>query len=142
MAGEELHALELFEVGTGRLGGAYLADVMLYCRNRIYPLGLPNGISHFLAAILGLFAIIFGVVNALVKPLFVFASAPLLLLTLGLFLLVINSLLLWLTSWIADQLNLGWHVDGFWSAFWGALIVSVVSFILNSSFISKSEVNR
>jgi putative membrane protein len=77
-----------------------------------------------------------------VKPLFVFASAPLLLLTLGLFLLVINSLLLWLTSWIADQLNLGWHVDGFWSAFWGALIVSVVSFILNSSFISKSEVNR
>ncbi|GAA0347069.1 conserved membrane protein of unknown function [Micropruina glycogenica] len=89
-----------------------------------------------------LVAIIFGVVNALVKPLFVFASAPLLLLTLGLFLLVINSLLLWLTSWIADQLNLGWHVDGFWSAFWGALMVSVVSFILNSSFISKSEVNR
>ena len=74
-----------------------------------------------------LVAIIFGVVNALVKPLFVFASAPLLLLTLGLFLLVINSLLLWLTSWIADQLNLGWHVDGFWSAFWGALIVSIFS---------------
>src|SRR3546814_11234427 len=40
------------------LGGAYLADVMLYCRNRIYPLGLPNGISHFLAAMLALFAII------------------------------------------------------------------------------------
>ena len=43
------------------LGGAYLADVMLYCRNRIYPLGLPNGLSHVLAAILGLFAIIFGI---------------------------------------------------------------------------------
>ncbi|MFT3859937.1 phage holin family protein [Micropruina sp.] len=87
-------------------------------------------------------AIIFGTVNALVKPLFAFATAPLLLITLGLFLLVINALMLWLTSWVADQLNLGWHVDGFWSAFWGALIVSVVSFILNSSFTSKSEVNR
>ncbi|MDK2761435.1 MAG: acylglycerol kinase family protein [Sphingopyxis sp.] len=43
------------------LGGAYLADVMIYCRDRIYPLGLPNGVSHVLAAILGLFAIIFGI---------------------------------------------------------------------------------
>lgn len=87
-------------------------------------------------------AIIFGFVNSLVKPLFVIASAPLLLLSLGVFLLVINALLLWLTSWVADNLGLGWHVDGFWSAFWGALIVSVVSFILNSSFLSKSDVNR
>ncbi len=87
-------------------------------------------------------AAIFGVVNALVKPLFTFASAPLLLLTLGLFLLVINALLLWLTAWVAEQLQVGWHVDGFWSAFWGALIVSVVSFVLNSSFLSRSEVNR
>lgn len=95
-------------------------------------------------AVLGILvvAVIFGVVNAIVKPLFSFASAPLLLITLGLFLLVINALMLWLTSWVADQLNIGWHVDGFWSAFWGALIVSFVSFILNSSFTSKSEVNR
>ena len=50
------------------LGGAYLADVMLYCRNRIYPLGLPNGISHFLAAILGLFAIIFGIGGGRLPP--------------------------------------------------------------------------
>ena len=87
-------------------------------------------------------AIIFGIVNSLVKPLFAVATAPLLLLSLGVFLLVINALMLWLTSWVADQLHLGWHVDGFWSAFWGALIVSVVSFILNSSFLSKGEVNR
>lgn len=95
-------------------------------------------------AFLGILAVaaIFGVVNALVKPLFAFASAPLLLITLGLFLLVINALMLWLTSWVAEQLHLGWHVDGFWSAFWGAMIVSIVSFILNSSFTSKSEVNR
>jgi diacylglycerol kinase family enzyme len=50
------------------LGGAYLADVMLYCRNRIYPLGLPNGISHFLAAVLGLFAIIFGIGGGRLPP--------------------------------------------------------------------------
>lgn len=87
-------------------------------------------------------AIIFGIVNSLVKPLFAIATAPLLLLTLGVFLLVINALMLWLTSWVADQLHLGWRVDGFWSAFFGAAIVSVVSFILNSSFLSKSEVNR
>ena len=85
---------------------------------------------------------IHAVVNAIVKPLFKLASAPLLLITLGLFLLVINSLLLWLTSWVAGELQLGWHVDGFMSAFWGALIVSVVSFILNASFTSKSDVHR
>ena len=50
------------------LGGAYLADVMLYCRNRIYPLGLPNGVSHFLAAVLGLFAIIFGLGGGRLPP--------------------------------------------------------------------------
>ena len=50
------------------LGGAYLADVMLYCRNRSYPLGLPNGISHFLAAMLALFAIIFGVGGGRLPP--------------------------------------------------------------------------
>jgi diacylglycerol kinase family enzyme len=50
------------------LGGAYLADVMLYCRNRIYPLGLPNGVSHVLAAILGLFAIVFGLGGGRLPP--------------------------------------------------------------------------
>ena len=60
--GEERPVLGMF------LGGAYLADVMLYCRNRIYPLGLPNGISHFLAAILGVFAIIFGIGGGRLPP--------------------------------------------------------------------------
>lgn len=50
------------------LGGAYLADVMLYCRNRIYPLGLPNGVSHFLAAVLGLFAMMFGLGGGRLPP--------------------------------------------------------------------------
>jgi len=50
------------------LGGAYLADIMLYCRHRIYPLGLPNGVSHFLAAILGLFAMMFGLGGGRLPP--------------------------------------------------------------------------
>ncbi|HMO77297.1 MAG TPA: acylglycerol kinase family protein [Sphingopyxis sp.] len=50
------------------LGGAYLADVMLYCRHRIYPLGLPNGLSHFLAAMLGLFAMILGIGGGRLPP--------------------------------------------------------------------------
>ena len=96
---------------------------------------------HNALVLLGV-AVIFGIVNAIVRPLFALATAPLILITLGLFLLVINSLLLWFTSWLAGLLDLGWNVDGFWSAFWGALIVSVVSFILNASFRSKTNDNR
>ncbi len=86
-------------------------------------------------------AVIFGIVNALVKPLFRFASAPLILITLGLFLLVINAVMLMLVSWIAQHLSLAWQVDNWGSAFLGALIVSVVSFILNA-FFKKGEEHR
>ncbi len=98
-------------------------------------------VQNQLLTILGV-AIIFGLVNSTVKPLFKFAAAPLVLITLGLFLMVINGLLMWLTSWVCGQLGLGWQIDGFWSAFWGALLVSVVSFIFNAFLSSKSEVNR
>lgn len=77
-------------------------------------------------------AAIFGVVNAVVKPLFVFFTSPLLLLTLGLFLLIINAALLMLTSWVCVQLGVPWGVSGFSDAFLGALLVSLVSFVLNS----------
>ena len=76
-------------------------------------------------------ALVFGVVNAVVKPVFKFVTAPLVWLSLGLFLLVINGLLLMLTSWLSGLLGLGWHVEGFWTAVLGALIVSVVSFLLD-----------
>jgi putative membrane protein len=77
-------------------------------------------------------ALIFGVLNAVVKPVFTLVTAPLVLLTLGLFLLVINALMLLLTSWISTQVDLGWFVEGFGSAVLGAVIVSVVSFVLNA----------
>lgn len=87
-------------------------------------------------------AAIFGLVNALVKPLFVFVTSPLLLVTLGLFLLVINAALLMLTSWVCEQLGVGWGVDGYWAAFWGALIVSLVSFLLNSMVGRRGQVHN
>jgi putative membrane protein len=77
-------------------------------------------------------ALIFGVVNAVVKPLFTLVTVPLVLLTLGLFLVVINGLMLLLTSWVSGRVDLGWSVEGFGTAVAGAVIVSVVSFFLNA----------
>ncbi|KOV65632.1 MULTISPECIES: phage holin family protein [Streptomyces] len=76
-------------------------------------------------------ALIFGLVNFLVKPIVTLLSLPLLVLTLGLFTLVVNALMLLLTSWVADKLDLSFHVDGFWTAVLGALIISIVSWALN-----------
>ena len=87
-------------------------------------------------------AAIFGVVNSVVKPLFKFVSAPLILLSLGLFLLVINAALLLLVSWVAGQLSLGWQVTDWGAAVWGGLIVSVLSFILNAFFNKRGENHR
>ena len=77
-------------------------------------------------------ALIFGVLNAVLRPVFKLVTLPLLLLTLGLFLLVINAVMLLLTSWVSNRVDLGWSVDGFGTAVLGALIVSVVSFLLNA----------
>lgn len=84
-------------------------------------------------------AAIFGAVNALVKPLFVFVTSPLLLITLGLFLLVVNAALLMLVSWVCEHLGVGWHVAGFWPALWGGLVVSVVTFLSNSLVTPRGE---
>lgn len=84
-------------------------------------------------------ALIFGVLNAIVKPLFTLVTAPLVLLTLGLFLLVINACIMLLTSWISEKVSLGWHVEGFWTALFGAIIVSIVSFVLNAFVPDKNE---
>ncbi len=78
-----------------------------------------------------LVALVFGLLNALVRPVLVLLSCPVLILTLGLFTLVINAFVLWLTSALAGKLNLGFHVDDFWAAFLGALVVSIVSFLLS-----------
>lgn len=76
-------------------------------------------------------ALIFGLVNALVRPLLTLLTCPLVALTLGLFIFVINALMLALTGWIAQQFNLGFIVDGFWAALLGALVVTLVSWALS-----------
>jgi len=79
-------------------------------------------------------ALIFGLVNALIRPLVRFLTCLINLVTLGLFTLIINAGMLWLSSWIAGKLNVGFHVDGFISAFLGALLIGLVSFVLNLFF--------
>ena len=76
-------------------------------------------------------ALIFGLINAFLKPIVKIVGCAFYILTLGLIALVVNALLLWLTSWLADKLNLPWHITGFWPAFWGAIIVSVVGWLLS-----------
>ena len=76
-------------------------------------------------------AIIFGLVNAVLKPIIKIFGCLFYILTLGLFALVVNAALFLFVSWICDQLNLPFHVTGFWSAFWGAIIVGVVSWLIN-----------
>lgn len=76
-------------------------------------------------------ALIFGIVNTIVKPVVQLLTLPLFIVTLGLFTLVVNALMLLLTSWLADVLDLSFHVDGFWTAVLGGLIISIVSWALN-----------
>jgi putative membrane protein len=80
-------------------------------------------------------AIILGLVNSVVRPLLKLLSCPLIILTLGLFVLVINGMTLWLASAIAVRwFHVGFYIDGYGSAFLGALIVSIVSVILTAVF--------
>lgn len=80
----------------------------------------------------GLVALVLGAVNTFVKPILQLLGGCLVLLTFGLFLLVINALMLMLTSWLAGLFGLGWHVDGFLAAFLGALVISLVSMVLGA----------
>jgi putative membrane protein len=77
-------------------------------------------------------AVVFGLVNAFVKPIAKLFSLPFIILTLGLFTLVVNALMLQITSWLAGALNLDFHVDSFfWDAILGALVITFVSLLLN-----------
>jgi putative membrane protein len=88
-------------------------------------------------------AVILGLVNAIVRPVLKFLTCPLILLTLGLFVLVINGVTLWLASVIAvNWFHLEYHVYGFWPAFWGALIVSVVTVVLSGSSRDEKDEDK
>ncbi len=78
-------------------------------------------------------ALILGVVTAIVKPVLTLLSLPLVILTIGLFLLVINAFMLQLTSWLADKFDIGFHVDGFMTAVGGAIVITIVTWGINSA---------
>ena len=101
----------------------------LFCAAWLVPGITVDGQGWLLYAIM---AAILGLVNACIRPLLKMLTCPLIVLTLGLFTLVINALTLWLSSYIAqDWFGVDYMVSGFWSALWGALIVSVVSVVLS-----------
>lgn len=104
---------------------------------------LINGVALYVAAelvrgidvkggwlALAVMALIFGLVNALIRPILKLLTCPLIILTLGLFTLVINALMLQLAAWLGRQFELGFYVRDFRAAFLGALVISVVSFVL------------
>jgi putative membrane protein len=76
-------------------------------------------------------ALIFGVINGVLKPVIKILGCGFYILTLGLIALVVNALLFLLVGWLADQLDLPFDVQGFWAGFWGAIVVAVVSFLLS-----------
>jgi putative membrane protein len=94
------------------------------------------GIDASSAGIVLVAALVLGLVNAIVRPILLVLTLPLTLVTLGLFLFVLNALCLWLTSAIVP----GFDVRGFWPAFWGALLISAVSWAVNGFVSDRGRV--
>jgi putative membrane protein len=92
------------------------------------------------AALIGV-ALVFGVLNAIVRPLLLLLSLPLVLITLGLFTLILNGIMLWLTSALSGALGLGFRVHGALAAILGALVVSIVSVAL-TVFVGRERRDR
>jgi len=86
--------------------------------------------------------LLFGLVNTFIRPFIKLFTLPLLILSLGLFTFVINALMLMLTSWLSAQFKLGFSIEGFRAAFWGALLVSLASMVISCLMPSKDERNR
>lgn len=84
-------------------------------------------------------AAIFGLVNATLRPLLTFLTCPLVLVTLGFFLFVINAMMLLFTGWLSSRFDLGFVVSGFWPAFWAGLLISIISMFL-SLMVGEKEV--
>ncbi len=89
-----------------------------------------RGIRYDTTGALILAALLLGILNAFVRPILLILSAPLILLTLGLFILVVNGLMLY---WVSGLVG-GFHVDSFGSAFWGAILISIISWALSAFF--------
>ena len=114
----------------GFLARTFITAFALWAATQLVPGIHVSGLVSLLFA-----ALVFGLVNAVVRPVLVLLSLPLTLLTLGLFLLVVNAGMLGLTA----LLNPWFRIDGFWPAFWGAIVVSVVSWAATRLFGGERE---
>lgn len=81
-------------------------------------------------------SLVLGIVTAFVKPVAKVLSLPFIILTVGLFLLVINAAMLLLTSWIADKADVGFHVEGFWTAVIGSIVITIVTWFIDNAVSS------
>jgi putative membrane protein len=106
---------------------ALLAAAFVVPGIRLSASGSP-GLNEWVT--LAIVALIFGVINAIIRPVVMLLTLPLTLVTLGLFIFVVNALMLMLTSRIASAFDLGFRVDGFGAALLGALVIAVVGFVL------------
>lgn len=86
-----------------------------------------------------LVAAVFGIVNSTLRPLLTILTCPLIVITLGLFTLVINALMVLVTGWLSESWNLGFTVGGFWAAFFGGLVVGLVSVVLSTGLAPKTS---
>jgi putative membrane protein len=100
----------------------------LYVAIVIVPGVSPESTRWFALLILGL---IFGLLNAVLRPILKLLTCPLIMLTLGFFVLIVNTILFILTGWLGSQFHIGFTVKNFWAAFLGALVTSLVSFLLS-----------
>ncbi len=119
------------------LATAAAVAVATWLVDGIYFTGPTSGweeVRHKLVPLL-LVALILGVVSSFVKPIVTFFSIPFILLTLGLFLLVINALMLMFTAWIAGLFDIGFHVDGFWAAVLGSIVITIVNWVIDATLL-------
>lgn len=104
---------------------AFFVAISILNGNGIDPMGENVWLNYLLLAL------IFGVINAVLRPILVVLSCPVIILTLGLGMLLINTLLFWLTGQIGTRFGFGFEVDGFLPAFLGALIISLIGMFFN-----------
>jgi len=127
--------------GRTSLAESRIPDKFVFMRHFVFRWGITtvavmvassliHGIRYDNAAALIGAALLLGILNAFVRPVLLILSAPIILLTLGFFILVVNGIMLLLVPSIV----IGFHVDSFWSAFWGAIVISIVSWILSAFF--------
>jgi putative membrane protein len=124
---------------TWLLSTAAAVAVAAWLVDGIYFTGPSSGwdeVTHKLVPLL-LVALILGLISSLVKPVVTFFSIPFIILTLGLFLLVINALMLMFTAWIAGLFDIGFHVDGFWAAVLGSIVITIVNWAIDVTVLKE-----